>query len=404
MAVEELTLSQREAQGDWDGDYVEVSVVMPCLNEADTLATCIRKAQRSFAEHNIKGEIVIADNGSTDGSQQIATDLGARVIHVEEKGYGNALMGGISAARGKFVIMGDADDSYDFLEVPKFVERLREGYELVQGCRLPAGGGTVMPNAMPVLHRWIGNPMFSILVRHMFWAEIHDVYCGLRGFTKELYDRLNLRCTGMEFATEMIIKSNIYGTRITEVPITLHPDGRKAHKPHLKTFRDGWRTLRFFLMYSPRWLFLYPGIFLILIGLLGYALALPGVTAGGVTFDAHTLLFSSLFTLLGYQSILFAVFAKTFAISEGLLPENRRMTRFYEIVNLERGLIVGAVSMLGGIVLLLMAVNQWRLRDFGQLDYAHTMRYVIPGFTLTALGFQTILSGFFVSILGMRRK
>ena len=404
MAVEELTLSQHESQRDWDGDYVEVSVVMPCLNEADTLATCIRKAQRSFAENNIKGEIVIADNGSTDGSQEIARGLGARVVPVEEKGYGNALMGGIAAAKGKFVIMGDADDSYDFLEVPKFVERLREGYELVQGCRLPAGGGTVMPNAMPVLHRWIGNPMFSILVRHMFWAEIHDVYCGLRGFTKELYDRLNLRCTGMEFATEMIIKSNIYGTRITEVPITLHPDGRKAHKPHLKTFRDGWRTLRFFLMYSPRWLFLYPGIFLIILGLLGYALALPGVTAGGVTFDAHTLLFSSLFTLLGYQSILFAVFAKTFAISEGLLPQNRRMTRFYEIVNLERGLIVGALTLLSGIVLLLIAVNQWRLRDFGQLDYAHTMRYVIPGFTLTALGFQTILSGFFVSILGMRRK
>ena len=404
MAVEELTLPQRQSVRDDDGDYVEVSVVMPCLNEADTLATCIRKAQRSFAENNIKGEIVIADNGSTDGSQEIARGLGARVVPVEEKGYGNALMGGIAAARGKFVIMGDADDSYDFLEVPKFVERLREGYELVQGCRLPAGGGTVMPNAMPVLHRWIGNPMFSILVRHMFWAEIHDVYCGLRGFTKELYDRLNLRCTGMEFATEMIIKSNIYGTRITEVPITLHPDGRKAHKPHLKTFRDGWRTLRFFLMYSPRWLFLYPGIFLIILGLVGYSLALPGVTAGGVTFDAHTLLFSSLFTLLGYQSILFAVFAKTFAISEGLLPQNRRMTRFYEIVNLERGLIVGALTLLSGIVLLLVAVNQWRLADFGQLDYAHTMRYVIPGFTLTALGFQTILSGFFVSILGMRRK
>jgi glycosyltransferase involved in cell wall biosynthesis len=404
LAVEELTLSHHESQSYWDREYVEVSVVMPCLNEADTLETCIRKAQRSFAENNIKGEIVIADNGSTDGSQEIATSLGARVVPVAEKGYGNALMGGIAAARGKFVIMGDADDSYDFLEVPKFVERLREGYELVQGCRLPAGGGTVMPNAMPVLHRWIGNPMFSILVRHMFWAEIHDVYCGLRGFTKELYDRLNLRCTGMEFATEMIIKSNIYGTRITEVPITLHPDGRKAHKPHLKTFRDGWRTLRFFLMYSPRWLFLYPGIFLIILGLLGYALALPGVTAWGVTFDAHTLLFSSLFTLLGYQSILFAVFAKTFAISEGLLPENRRMKRFYEIVNLEKGLIAGALMLLSGIVLLLVAINQWRLRDFGQLDYSHTMRYVIPGFTLTALGFQTILSGFFVSILGMRRK
>jgi glycosyltransferase involved in cell wall biosynthesis len=383
---------------------IELSIVMPCLNEADTLATCIEKAQRACAENQIQGEVVVADNGSTDGSQEIATRMGARVINVEAKGYGNALMGGIAAAQGKFVIMGDADDSYDFLEVPKFVDKLRQGFDLVQGCRLPGGGGTVMPNAMPFLHRWLGNPMFSILVRHMFWAEIHDVYCGLRGFTKELYDRLGLRCTGMEFATEMIIKSNIYGTKITEVPITLHPDGRKAHKPHLKTFRDGWRTLRFFLMYSPRWLFLYPGGLLILLGLVGYGFALPGVTAVGVTFDAHTLLFSSLFILLGYQSILFAVFAKTFAISEGLLPENRRMTRFYEIVNLERGLLAAALALVLGIGLLLAAVNQWRVHDFGRLDYAHTMRFVVPGFLLTALGFQTILSGFFISILGMRRK
>ena len=387
-----------------DGDSLELSIVMPCLNEADTLAICIEKAQRSLSEHNIKGEVVIADNGSTDGSQAIASSMGARVIDVKAKGYGNALMGGISAARGKFVIMGDADDSYDFLEVPKFVEKLREGYDLVQGCRLPSGGGTVMPGAMPFLHRWFGNPMFSILVRNMFWAQIHDVYCGLRGFTKSLYDRLNLRCTGMEFATEMIIKSNLYGTKITEVPITLHPDGRKAHKPHLKTFRDGWRTLRFFMMYSPRWLFLYPGALLIVLGLLGYALALPGVTALGVTFDAHTLLFSSLFMLLGYQSILFAIFTKTFAISEGLMPEDRRMRRFYEIVNLEKGLVVGVGALLLGVTLLLAAVNQWRLQDFGPLDYSHTMRFVIPGVTLTALGFQTILSGFFISILGMRRK
>ena len=387
-----------------NSEQVELSVVMPCLNEADTLAICIDKALTSMREHNIKGEVVVADNGSTDGSQEIAISHGARVINVEAKGYGNALMGGIAEARGKFVIMGDADDSYDFLEIPKFVEKLREGYELVQGCRLPSGGGRVMPNAMPFLHRWFGNPMFSILVRRMFWAEIHDVYCGLRGFTKDLYDRLALRCVGMEFATEMIIKSNIYGTRITEVPITLHPDGRKAHKPHLKTFRDGWRTLRFFMMYSPRWLFLYPGVFLIVLGLLGYGLALPGVSTIGVTFDAHTLLFSSLFMLLGYQSILFAVFSKTFAISEGLLPENKRMKRFYEIVNLERGLIAALAVLVFGLVLLLLAVNQWRLSHFGRLDYAHTMRYVIPGVTLTAVGFQTILSGFFISILGMRRK
>ena len=382
----------------------ELSVVMPCLNEADTLEVCLEKAQRSLREHGIRGEVIVADNGSTDASREIARRMGARVVAVEAKGYGSALMGGIGAARGKYVIMGDADDSYDFLEIPKFVEKLREGYDLVQGCRLPTGGGRVMPGAMPLLHRWWGNPMFSLLVRHMFWSPIHDVYCGLRGFTKELYNRLDQRCTGMEFATEMIIKSSIYGVKIAEVPITLHPDGRKSHAPHLKTFRDGWRTLRFFMMYSPRWLFLYPGALLILTGLLGYALAMPGITALGVTFDAHTLLFSSLSLLLGYQSILFAIFAKTFAISEGLLPENRRMTRFFEIVNLEKGLILGAGALAVGLVLLLIAINQWWAVAFGHLDYARTMRFVVPGVTLTALGFQTVLSSFFGSILGMRRK
>jgi len=387
-----------------NNDLPEVSIVMPCLNEADTLETCIKKAQQSFQEHHINGEIIIADNGSTDGSQDIASRMGARVVPVKEKGYGYALMGGISEAKGKFIIMGDADDSYDFLEVPKFVEKLRSGFDLVQGCRLPSGGGSVKPGAMPFLHRWLGNPMFSLLVRHMFWSPIDDVYCGLRGFTKELYNRLDQRCTGMEFATEMIIKSSIYGVKITQVPIVLHPDGRKAHAPHLRTFRDGWRTLRFFMMYSPRWLFLYPGILMIVLGMIGYGLAMPGISEFGVTFDAHTLLFSSLFILLGYQSILFATFAKTFAISEGLLPENKRMQRFFRIVNLEKGLIVGVLGLIIGLVLLLAAVNQWRVVSFGRLDYPKTMRLVVPGVTLTALGFQTILSSFFLSILGMRRK
>jgi len=368
------------------GTLPEVTVVMPCLNEADTLAVCIEKAQRAFREHNLRGEVIVADNGSFDGSQTIAESMGARVIDVEAKGYGNALMGGIKAARGKYVIMGDADDSYDFLEVPKFVAKLREGYQLVQGCRLPGGGGSVAPGAMPFLHRWWGNPMFSMMVRWWFRAPINDVYCGLRGFTKELYDLLDQRCTGMEFATEMIIKSSLYGVKIAEVPITLHPDGRKSHAPHLKTFRDGWRTLRFFLMYSPRWLFLVPGALLVLLGLVGYALALPGVTITGVTFDAHTLLFATLFILCGYQAILFAIFTKVFAISEGLMPEDPRLNRFFEVVNLERGLIVGAGSLLIGVVLLLMAINQWRLNHFGALEYSHTMRWVIPGAALTALG------------------
>lgn len=382
----------------------EVSVVMPCLNEAETLAICICKARRAFREYGIDGEVIVADNGSTDGSQTIALQEGARLVQVAARGYGNALMGGISAARGKYVIMGDADNSYDFLDIPRFVAKLREGYDLVQGCRLPAGGGKIMSGAMPFLHRWWGNPMFSWMVRSWFYAPIHDVYCGLRGFTKAFYERLDQRCTGMEFATEMIIKASLYQKRIAEVPITLHPDGRTVHAPHLKTYRDGWRTLRFFLIYSPRWLFYLPGILLVLLGLAGYALAMPGVTISGITFDAHTLLFASLAILSGYQSILFAIFSKTFAISEGLLPEDPRLTRFFQIVNLERGLLMAAAALLVGMVLLLAAVNSWRLVGFGSLDYSHTMRLVVPGATLTALGFQTILSSFFVSILGMHRR
>jgi hypothetical protein len=300
--------------------------------------------------------------------------------------------------------MGDADDSYDFLEVPKFVEKLREGYDLVQGCRLPSGGGQVMPGAMPISHRWLGNPMFSRLARSWFRAPIHDVYCGLRGFTKQHYEGLNQRCTGMEFATEMIIKSSLYRARIAEVPITLHPDGRKAHPPHLRTVRDGWRTLRFFLMYSPRSLFVLPGALLIVLGLAGYGLAMPGFRIHGVTFDAHTLLFASVFILCGYQSILFGVCTKTFAIREGLTPEDPAFARFFRYVTLETGLVAGLLALLSGAVLLIAAVFQWRAANFGNLDYAWTMRWVIPGATLTALGFQTLLSSFFISILGMGRK
>lgn len=381
----------------------ELTVVMPCLNEADTLAACIRKARRGLEAAGVSGEILVADNGSTDGSVAIARQLGARVVAVTEKGYGNALKGGIRAAQGQWIIMGDADDSYDFSEIAPFVKKLREGYQMVMGCRLPAGGGKIMPGAMPFSHRWLGNPMFTLMARHMFASPIHDIYCGLRGFSKELYERLDLRCQGMEFATEMIIKASLNRARITEVPITLHRDGRLAHAPHLKTMRDGWRTLRFFLILSPRWLFMIPGLLLVLLGLAGYGLALPGVKLGRATFDAHTLLFSSLFILLGYQSILFAIFAKTFAINEGILPEEASLKRFFEIIYLERGLLAGGGALVAGLALLAVAVAQWWAVDFGHLDYARTMRWVVPGMTLTALGFQTILSSFFVSILGMKK-
>jgi len=383
---------------------VEVSVVIPCLNEQETLANCIEKARRALRECNIAGEIVVADNDSTDLSRTIAERAGARVILVREPGYGSALMGGIAAAGGRFIVIGDADESYDFLEIPKIVEKLREGFDLVQGCRLPAGGGSIRPGAMPFLHRWIGNPFFSFLVRKWFHAPINDVYCGLRGFTKAMYERLDQRCTGMEFATEMIIKASLRGEKIAEVPITLYPDKRTSHAPHLKTFRDGWRTFRYFLMCSPRWLFLVPSGVFITFGLLGYLVAMPGLSIGHSTFDAHTLLFASLAILCGYQWILFAIFAKTFAVTEGFLPPDRQLERFFEVVNLEKGLIVAALAMLAGGILLVTAVRQWWLTGFGHLDYARTMRLVVPGATLVALGFQTVFSSFFVSILGMRRK
>jgi glycosyltransferase involved in cell wall biosynthesis len=384
--------------------FPEISVVMPCLNEADTLATCIEKAARALDEHKIAGEIIVADNGSTDGSQAIATRLGARLVNVAEQGYGNALMGGISAAAGKFIIMGDADDSYDFLEIPSFVIKLREGYDLVMGCRLASGGGKILPGAMPFLHRVWGNPMFSLLARWWFNSPLHDVHCGLRGFSSDFYQRIDQRCTGMEFATEMVIKASLNCAKIAEIPITLRPDGRKTHAPHLKTFRDGWRHLRFYLMCSPRWLFLMPGAGLILLGIIGYGIAMPETTIGGITFDVHTLLFASLAILCGYQAILFALFTKTFGISEGLLPEDPRMNRFFELVNLEKGLIASLIMFLVGLALLAIAVNKWRLARFGALDYSEIMRLVIPGATLTALGFQTLLSSFFASILGMRRR
>ena len=383
---------------------IEASVVIPCLNEEDTLGSCIKKARQALREHNITGEVIVADNGSTDLSRTIAEDEGARVVMVNEPGYGSALMGGIAAASGRFVIIGDADDSYDFLEIPKIVKKLREGFDLVQGCRLPAGGGSIQPGAMPFLHRWIGNPFFSFLVRRWFHAPINDVYCGLRGFSKAMYQRLDQRCTGMEFATEMIIKASLRREKIVEVPVTLRHDGRRSHAPHLKTFRDGWRTFRYFLMCSPRWLFLVPSSVFIVFGLLGYLVAMPGLSIGRSTFDAHTLLFASLAILCGYQCILFAIFAKTFAITEGFLPPDRHLDRFFEVVNLEKGLAVAALALLAGGGLLLAAIRQWWLTGFGHLDYAYTMRFVVPGATLVALGFQTVFSSFFVSILGMRRK
>jgi glycosyltransferase involved in cell wall biosynthesis len=382
---------------------VQVSVVMPCLNEAETLAACVDKAREGLRMAGVTGEIIVADNGSTDGSVEIARQLGVRVVEVAERGYGSTLMGGIAAARGRWIVMGDADDSYDFREIPRVLARLGEGAELVQGCRLPSGGGRVMPGAMPPLHRWWGNPMFSRMARVWFGAPIHDIHCGLRAFTRALIERLDLRCTGMEFASEMVIKATLSGARIAETPITLHPDGRRSHAPHLRTFRDGWRHLRFFLLYSPRRLFLVPGLLLLLAGLVGYGIALPGLRVRGVEFDVHTLLIASLFLILGYQALLFAVLTKVFAIREHMLPADSRILRLFRLVNLERGLGVGAIATAVGGALLLAAVVTWLSVGLGPLDYRDTMRLIVPGTTLVALGVQTIFFSFFLSLLGMPR-
>lgn len=390
--------------GPADGSELELSIVMPCLNEAETLPQCVGKALRFLREHKVSGEVLVADNGSTDGSREIATQLGARVVVVPERGYGHALRGGIAAARGKFVIMGDADDSYDFAALGAFVEKLRAGTDLVQGCRLPAGGGAIEPGAMPASHRWLGNPLFSALARRMFRVPVHDIYCGLRGFRRDLIPKLDLRCEGMEFATEMLIKASLRGARLAEVPIVLHRDGRTAHPPHLRTFRDGWRTLRFFLICSPRWLFVHPGLLLLALGALGFGVAMPGLTFFGATFDAHTLLFASLALMVGYQAVLFGWLARTLAAREGFLPETRLLGRLREVLSLERGLLIGSLVLVAGVGLLLAAVAQWQAAGFGRLDYAHTMRWVIPGVTLTALGFQTVLASFFVAVLGWYRR
>ncbi|KAA5544528.1 glycosyltransferase family 2 protein [Roseiconus nitratireducens] len=380
-------------------ETIELSVVMPCLNEADTVATCVQKAVRAMQEKGVVGEVVVADNGSTDGSQELAAEHGARVVPVTERGYGAALMNGIEASRGRFVLMGDADDSYDFLEIPKFVDALRQGSDLVQGCRLPRGGGHVMPGAMPFLHRWFGNPVLSWLVRLMFRIPINDVYCGMRGFTRKHYDRLDLRSPGMEFATEMIIKSGLYGASMSQVPITLHPDGRKEHGPHLRTFRDGWRTLRLFLVFSPKWTFFRPGLLLMAIGLLGYALAMPQTAVFGAKLDVHTLLVASLLILMGWQCVLLAVLARIFTGREGMMPPHEKLER----VTVERGLVLGILEGAIGALLILVIVWRWWRQDFGPLVYPQTMRWVVPGVTLVAIGFQTAMASLMAGVLQMQR-
>ena len=384
-------------------DQLELSIVIPCLNESDTVAVVVAKAVRALQELRVEGEVIVADNGSTDGSQTLARQAGAKVIQVPEKGYGAALMGGIFQARGRFVIMGDADDSYDFTKIQPFYQKLLDGADLVQGCRLPSGGGQVMAGAMPPLHRWLGNPALSFLVRTMFRTPIHDVYCGMRGFRKAWQQSLDQRCTGMEFATEMIIKTTLFRGIISEVPITLHPDGRVHSRSHLRTFRDGWRTLRFFMLLSPRWTFLIPGAILAFIGLLLCAMAIPQWSVGTAALDVHTLLVGTLSILVASQMGWCAVLAKTFAITEGILPHDRLLERFSRIMNLER-LLVLSLAMVGvGVALIGAVATGGAVGGFGALEYARTMRMVIPGAGLVALGSQFAASSFLMSVLRMAR-
>jgi len=378
----------------------ELSILMPCLNEADTLATCIRKAQKALRDLNVSGEVIVADNGSTDGSPEIAERLDARVVHVAERGYGSALRGGIKAARGKYIIMGDADDSYDFTNLGPFLDRLRAGYELVMGNRFKGG---IEPSAMPALHRYLGNPVLTGIGRLFFRSPCGDFHCGLRGFNKAAIESLDLRTSGMEFASEQVVKASLRKLRITEVPTTLSLDGR-SRPPHLRSWRDGWRHLRFLLLYSPRWLFLYPGLLLMILGSLagGWLLLGPRVV-DGITFDVHTLLYAALAIIVGYQTVNFAVFTKVFGITEGLLPEDPRLTRLFRHVTLETGLIAGGLLFVGGFGLSVYALSSWEAHSFGPLDPSRTLRLVIPAATLIMLGLQTILSSFFLSILGLKR-
>lgn len=384
-----------------DNSPIELSIVMPCLNEAETLEVCIRKAQASLEKNGVRGEVIIADNGSTDGSLEIAEKLGARVVNVDVKGYGAALRGGITAARGKFVIMADADDSYDFSSLEPFIEKLREGFDLVMGNRFKGG---IKPGAMPPLHRYLGNPVLTGIGRLFFNSPAGDFHCGLRGFSKAAFEKMDLQTTGMEFASEMVVTSTLLKFKIAEVPTTLSPDGR-SRPPHLRSWRDGWRHLRFMLMYSPRWLFLYPGLVFMLIGLAVGVWLLPGPqTLNGITFDVHTMLYASGLVFIGFQAVLFAMFTKVFAVTEGLLPEDPRLNRAFKFITLEVGLIVGALLFLAGVAGTGVAIADWRGASFGDLKPSHELRIIIPSTLALALGCQTMLASFFFSVLGLKRR
>ncbi len=384
-----------------DGAEVELSIVMPCLNEAATLATCIGKARRFLDDRGISGEIVIGDNGSTDGSREIARGLGARVVEVPIRGYGAAIDRASRSAKGRYIIMGDSDDSYDFLALMPFLERLRGGSDLVMGNRFLGG---IRPAAMPWKNRYIGNPALSSIGRLFFRCPARDFHCGLRGYSAAAYREMDLITTGMEFASEMVIKATLLHLEIAEVPTSLHPDGRDR-PPHLRPWRDGWRHLRFMALYSPKWLFFYPGAALMLGGSVGLLALVPGPRrVGGVTLDVHTLLYAAAAVLLGFQGVAFTILAKAFAVTQGLLPSGTLVRRTVGIVGTESGLVAGLALVLAGLVGSVAAFAGWGAGSFGALDPSKGLRLVIPSVLALALGGQTLLASFFLDVMRLHLR
>jgi glycosyltransferase involved in cell wall biosynthesis len=374
---------------------------MPCLDEAESVAECVRRAQEGLRDADAEGEVIVADNGSTDGSREIARSLGARVVEVPRKGYGAALMGGFEAAQGEFIVMGDADASYDFSSLEPFVERLRAGDDLVMGNRFKGG---IEEGAMPFLNRHLGNPVLSFIGRLFFGSEIGDFHCGLRAFRRDMLPKLGLQSEGMEFASEMVVKATLGRLKISEVPTTLSP-ALRSRAPHLRPWRDGWRHLRFLLLFSPRWLFFYPGLVLMLAGLVLMVALLPGeLRAFGIGFDVHTMVYASALTVVGYQAILFAGFARIYAMTAGFLPGKRWIDDLTDRLSLEAGILAGAALVLAGLAMSVVALLEWGSAGFHRLDYRDTLRLVIPASTMLILGVQTVFASFFVSILGIERS